>query len=97
MKVQVIGVPWYKREQYDEILRVMEDASLLPRTYDAWLQAAEKVFESQERIGIVAVKAYVDPATFPDWCRARGLTVNAAARIQYASTTAADAYRQGNE
>jgi len=45
MRVQIAGIPWYRREEYEEILTVMEDAHLLPTTFDAWLKKAKQVKE----------------------------------------------------
>jgi len=66
----------------------MTDSHLLPTTFEAWLAAAEKVEQKLVGQGFLTVKAHLDPRTFPDWCKARGLNVDAAARQQYASLVA---------
>jgi len=89
MKISAAGIPWYRREQYARVLEVMEDANLLSPTYDEWLERAEQAFKRVERQGVIAHKVEIDPETFPIWCRARGLNVNADARIQFANHHAA--------
>lgn len=93
--VQVAGIPWYKRDEYSEVLKIMEDRQSLPLDFDSWLKKATDLREHLERQGMVAVEAYIDPAVFVGWCKTRGLHVNSAARIEYANLVAATAYRQG--
>ncbi len=50
----VVGVPWYTRQNYRRILEIMEDAHLLPSTFDKWLHAAEEVIESCKNTIVVA-------------------------------------------
>lgn len=66
----------------------MADRDILPLTYADWLGKAQKGFDDLRAQGIIAVKAYIDPDTFPDWCRARGLDINAKARMEYANLIA---------
>ena len=40
---RVIGIIWYGREDYDQVLRIMADADTLPETYDAWRKAVKPV------------------------------------------------------
>lgn len=88
LQVSAVGVPWYTRQNYKRILEVMSDAHVLPTTFDAWQHAAEKVLERARRRGATPVKALIDPETFPDWCRQRGLDADANARSQFACAVA---------
>lgn len=87
-QVRAIGIPWYDREDYSRILSIMEDASLLPRSYDQWLQKAESVERAQKAQGMIAIRAIIDPSAFQAWCRARSLNVDAKARAMFASEVA---------
>jgi len=95
VQVSASGIPWYKREDYSEILKVMDDANLLPRDFDSWLKKAEQVKKQLKARGIVPIEAYINPSEFPAWCRARSLNVNAAARLEYANFVAFKSYQQG--
>lgn len=95
LNVQVVGIPWYKHEEYPEVLKIMEDRQSLPPDFESWLKKAIDLREHIKGQGIVAVEAYIDPAAFVGWCRARSLHVNSAARIEYANLIAAASYRQG--
>jgi hypothetical protein len=85
MKIQALGIPWYRREDYARILAVMTDANLLPRTHEQWLRKAEDVERRCKGQGMTVVRAVIDPDTFPDWCRTRGLNVDAKARTEFAN------------
>lgn len=96
MAISAVGIPWYRREDYPRILRIMRDRKVLPPTYDAWLVKAKQVVEDYKRKGSVTFEAYIDPDTFPDWCRSRGLHVDAGARMEYANLVAMQRYQSGN-
>ena len=40
---QVVGLPWYHRDDYPALLSVFSDPDKLPNTFDAWLEHAEKL------------------------------------------------------
>jgi hypothetical protein len=96
MSVSAVGMVWYKRQDYKRVLQIMEDADVLPPTYDKWLHAAEKAMEKMKRSGHMVVRAYIDPQTFPAWCVEHGLTPDANARSDFASRAARAQYQRGN-
>jgi ribosomal protein S10 len=69
--LRAIGIPWYERETYRRILQIMEDATVLPATYEKWRYAADKFVRTAERSGAVVVRAIIDPDEFVGWCRYR--------------------------
>lgn len=89
--VRAAGIPWYVRQDYPRILTIMEDRDLLPTTYDQWRKKADIAKREIERMGGIAIEATIDPDSFPAWCAARGLNINAHARGLYASE---EAYRR---
>ena len=80
---RTIGVPWYAREGYPEILATMEDAHTLAPIYDHWLAAAENNEAEARRVGIRVVRVPIDAATFMRWCADRGSPCTRAARLEY--------------
>lgn len=84
----ILGMAWYKAEHYDAIRRIMADGHKLPATFHEWRMKAETGEKKFRREGKIVVRVFIDPETFPDWCRARGLNVDAQARMQYAATIA---------
>lgn len=88
VSIRATGIPWYRREDYARILTVMEDAQLLPETWEDWFKKAKNVRDQLRRKGHVVEQVYIDPDTFPGWCLARGLDVNAKARTAFANEAA---------
>lgn len=86
--VRRIGVSWYKREQYGAIRALMTDGGNLPSTYDAWLQAAERLLS---RVGSRGMRAVIDADEFRAWCRAQRIRPNSDARRRWADQIVAEA------
>jgi hypothetical protein len=85
MKASAVGVTWYRRGDYSQLLAIFEDAKELPATYDQWLGRAEHARKNLEHAGAFVVRAIIDPATFPEWCVANGHKIDAKARIEFAT------------
>jgi len=88
-KVQAIGMAWYDRADYPEILRVMADADRLPRTYDDWLQRSGQGEQELIAQGVRVFRAVIKPQPFIGWCALRGLKLDAKARMAFATEHAA--------
>ena len=84
-----VGIVWYRAEDYDRLKAMFTDGRKLPDTFESWLESAHNVYDMLTRRGFVIVKAYLDPDTFPGWCRARGMKMNAKARSHFGSDYAA--------
>jgi hypothetical protein len=91
-----IGIPWYTRATYPDILEIMEDAATFPPNFDDWRDRAEATEKRVESEGSAAVRALIDPDEFPAWCRAHGLRLDGAARGRFASETAFRAVKRAN-
>jgi hypothetical protein len=78
--VRAVGMVWYRREDYAEILRIMDDADKLPPTWEKWHYAADRGLREVEGKGHIVIRAYIDPVEFSTWCVARGLKLDAEAR-----------------
>lgn len=89
-----IGMAWYRPEDYEAILRIMEDRNRLFDTYEEWLRSAEKGEQSMRLQGCVIVRAYIDPVTFPQWCLDTGHKLDAKARMDYANLISAQEARK---
>ncbi len=79
-----VGVIWYRSsEDYDRLKAMSEDGDELPDTFEEWHSEARKVVRELVGRGNIAVKSYLDPVAFPEWCQAHGLKVNTEARTRY--------------
>jgi ribosomal protein S19E (S16A) len=49
-----MGIPWYRREDYPRIRKIMAEGERFPEAYDDWLHRAEAV---ERRIAVSGVPA----------------------------------------
>ena len=85
LPTRAAGIAWYRREDYARILTIMEDAQVLPASWEEWFKIAKNTRDHVRRQGMIVEQVTIDPDTFPAWCRARGLNVDAKARTTFAN------------
>ena len=88
MRISIVGITWYKREDYEKLKSLFVDGRILPESYDDWLQSAEEVVNGFRAQGQAFKKVYIDPNTFPVWCASKGLEINANARSRFSAEQA---------
>ena len=72
-----LGLPWCRREDWDEFVRVLEDShQFRDLSYDEWLKGAERAFEDATRVGVRVEKVEIRPDDLVRWCRVNGQNVN---------------------
>ncbi len=79
---------WYKEEDWDVLMNMFPDRDLMPVSYGDWLARADELMEKVQAEGDIALKVFIDPLTFPQWCREKGLEMDAAARTELAMEVA---------
>jgi hypothetical protein len=84
MQGSPVGICWYRPEDYARLMAMFTDRQRLADTYEEWLKEAKKVSGTLTLEGFNIVKVYIDPETFPAWCKKNGLEMDAKARAQYA-------------
>jgi len=75
---------WYKEEDWDRLMELFPDNHLLPPTFKDWLGRAEQMKTQVEAAGDVVMKVFIDPETFPAWCKEQGKEMNSEARAELA-------------
>ncbi len=75
---------WYKEEHYQKLLSIFDDAELLPVSFQDWLNRAEEKKSEVEADGDQVIKVFIDPETFPEWCKQKKLAKDANSRSQLA-------------
>lgn len=75
---------WYKEEHWDTLMKLFSDSHLLPKNYADWLLRAEKMLKKVEDGGDVVIKVFIDPETFPAWCKEKGTEMDSNARADLA-------------
>lgn len=93
MRVRVLGMVWYRQEDFDRLKAMFSDGSKIGPTFDDWLDSAQKGYEKLTADGNVVVKAYIDPESFPQWCAEHGKELDARGRSAYANERAAKSVR----
>lgn len=83
--VDAVGIPWYERADYPRIRFAMVDREKLPLTFDEWERNAKDMERSLTRRGHTIVRATLNAKDFVAWCSARGLRVDADARMHWAN------------
>lgn len=83
-----VGIAWYAREDWPRAMNVFSDRLLLPSSYDKWLASAESLAERIRMKGATPVKVYIDPSSFPKWCRRHGFEPNARGRSEFVQRAA---------
>lgn len=87
---RVVGMAWYRREDYGRIRAMMVDRDRLAATYEGWLLSAEQVAREVERSGVTVERVLIVPDAFGAWCAAEGLACDGAARARFANPPARD-------
>jgi hypothetical protein len=80
---QVVGLPWYHRDDYPALLLVFSDPDKLP-----WLEHAEGLEKQLQAAGFLVARAWIRPAPFAAWCRERDISPDQQARLEFANETA---------
>ena len=80
----VQALVWYKKEHWDTLKEMFTDGDRLPPTFEEWERRAEELKEQVQAAGDAVIKVYIDPETFPAWCRKKGLPMNSEARSELA-------------
>lgn len=91
-QLKAIGIPWDKEEDYEHLKTIFDDHQNLPSTFQDWLNKAQNLADRIKSQGCIVEKVYIDPNTFPQWCRGRGLDINGQARIEFVNEFVARKY-----
>ncbi len=86
-------VAWYSREQWSILKQVSVDAEELEDSYDEWEQNAEQAIQKFIAKGMRIRKVDVDVNELVKWCKNKGVSIDGAARSQYAVEKGAKEYK----
>ena len=86
----VVGVAWYKPEQWKRLLEISADRDELESTHAEWERNAEQSMKRFARGGLRLERVPVDVEELLQWCLIRNLAVDGEAR----STFTAEKLRQ---
>jgi len=77
---------WYRREDYDRILAIMDDAEEFPSSFEEWEDTARRQIDGMRSHGAVIQQIFLDPNQFLAFCEKKGLAKDGTARAEYAAS-----------
>ncbi|SFI76184.1 hypothetical protein [Nitrosomonas sp. Nm34] len=92
----VIGMAWYHSGDYDAILKIMIDSNHFPRSFDEWLVKAEREERRLKKAGYTVLRVFINPKTFPAWCKSRELNNDSRSLIEFANSIAIESKRRSH-
>lgn len=92
---QVLGVAWYRREQWNRLLEASADRDELEENYDDWLRTAEGTVKELKRMGTAVVKVDIDVNKLVAWCMVGNRTLDGTARAEYVSKLLSESADRG--
>jgi len=92
----LVGVAWYRRQEWQRLLEVSEDRDELETIYDEWAAAMPAHMAEIEKAGFKPHKIDVATEDLIAWCRSNGRVVDGAARADYAAHKLRDLNLRGN-
>lgn len=79
----VMGVAWYKPDQWDRLLDISSDRAELENTYDEWKVAAEENLVNLAQHGYKLRKVHIDVEELLVWCNSQNRAVDGDARTEF--------------
>ena len=79
----VIGIAWYKPEQWQRLLDISADRDNLEDSWAEWARNAEATMRRMSRMGMQLEKVDVDVEDLLRWCQEQGYAVDGEARAAY--------------
>jgi trans-aconitate methyltransferase len=88
MKKMVVGIGFYKSEQWQKLRDTAVDADILEPTYDEWLQVLDSSIEKIRSHGLEPELVDVDVEDLLTFCKIRGLPNTGKTRAKFIAQTA---------
>ncbi|MGD8985944.1 MAG: hypothetical protein PVI53_18100 [Desulfobacteraceae bacterium] len=79
----IMGVAWYRRQQWGRLLEISSDRDELENTYDEWKAMAEENLSILARQGYVLRKIDIDVEELLRWCKLQNRPVDGNARTEF--------------
>lgn len=79
----IIGVGWYKKEQWQLLREVSEDSDNLEDTFHEWVANANDSIKKLSNSGCRFAKIEIDVTELLEWCSKQKLAVNGTSRSNF--------------
>ena len=94
-KTLIMGVTWYRAEQWDRLREISADKEIFETTYEAFLLDAEKKIKQLEAQGMRPIKVEVDVEALLTWCTTQGLAITPETRTKFMMNILRESVRKG--
>jgi hypothetical protein len=79
-----LALAWYRQDQWQLLLDCSTDSDRLERTYQEWLEHAEKKVNEMGKEGINVVKIDINIEEMKKWCERHDKPIDGYTRSEYA-------------
>jgi hypothetical protein len=79
----ILGIAWYKEEEWSHLLEISADRDELEDTYEEWLHNAEIKLHEMTEVGINLTKVYINLDELQKWCITQGRPLDGSARAVF--------------
>jgi hypothetical protein len=83
MKKMVLGIGFYRREQWPLLIETAVDSHLIEKTYDDWMTVLDSSIEKIRASGLEPELVDIDVEELLAFCKKEGLPNNAACRARF--------------
>jgi hypothetical protein len=90
MKEMMVGIGFYRREQWPLLRETALDSHLLEETYDGWIEAVDAAVTKIRDRGLEPKLLNVDVIELLAYCKGHGIPNNAEARAKFIAKLAAE-------
>jgi hypothetical protein len=89
----ILGIAWYRKEQWDLLRMVSEKPEALEDTYEEWLKSANALKDNLKQFGITAKEVVIDVNDVVLWCKGNNHVVNSKSITEYVTLKLKDMYK----
>jgi|GEM_PF-317604 len=93
----VMGVAWYRPEQWERLREISEDREELETTYEDWKGSAERALREMRKAGMYPEKVDIDVEDLLRWCNEQNQPVDSSARVRYTAEKVMQQHKPGDE
>jgi hypothetical protein len=79
----ILGIAWYRREEWSHLLEIAADRDELEDTYEEWLHNAETKLHEMAEAGINRTRVYINLDELQHWCIVQGCPLDGSARAVF--------------
>ena len=84
-KKTIVGVGWYRKDQWDLLKKNSEDANDLENTYYEWVANANDTIKTFPKPNHRIEKIDIDVKELIEWCKNEGYNINGKSRSKFIS------------